>query len=220
MRLERNRSWGHPTLVRFIKRLGRKVRRRGLGVILVGDLAQPRGGPSPSSHVSHQTGLDVDLWYWTPPKAKRRKLSITERASIYARSVLNQSRTSINRRTWKRRNLKILKLAALSPEVERIMVHPLVKHELCKRTGNAKWLAKVRPWFGHHDHFHVRLKCPKGDSNCKKQRPPSARKSGCDELDYWTSGKAWRNYKQRKKRSRSRRTVRMPSQCTEMLSKE
>ena len=31
--------------------------------MLVGDMAQPRGGPMSFGHVSHQGGLDVDIWF-------------------------------------------------------------------------------------------------------------------------------------------------------------
>src|SRR5690606_8098846 len=68
MRLFRNRNWGHPSLVRFIERFSeRAVQATGWNGILVGDMAQPRGGPAPSGHVSHQTGLDVDIWFVPMP---------------------------------------------------------------------------------------------------------------------------------------------------------
>src|SRR3954453_14317253 len=62
MRLSRNRIWGHPALVGFIERLGIAARADGWPGLLVGDMAQPRGGPMRSGHASHQIGLDVDLW--------------------------------------------------------------------------------------------------------------------------------------------------------------
>jgi penicillin-insensitive murein endopeptidase len=46
-------------------------------------------------------------------------------------------------------------------------------------------LGKLRPWYGHDDHFHVRLDCPAGEASCKDQDPPPA-DVGCGaELDYW-----------------------------------
>ena len=49
---------------------------------------------------------------------------------------------------------------------------------------------KVRPWYGHNDHIHVRLKCPADSPNCRKQ-PPVPGGDGCaaKELDYWFSDK-------------------------------
>ncbi len=51
MRLSRNRNWGHPELVRFLKRFSAAAAKAtGWKGILVGDMAQPRGGPLPFGH--------------------------------------------------------------------------------------------------------------------------------------------------------------------------
>ena len=65
--MSRNRYWGHPELIRFLQDFGREVEAAGIGadgtgVLAIGDLAQPRGGPMPSGHASHETGLDADVW--------------------------------------------------------------------------------------------------------------------------------------------------------------
>ncbi len=70
MRLARNRFWGHPVLIAYIQRLASDVRRLdGLPGIIVGDMAQPIGGPLQGGHASHQMGLDVDFWYTLMPRA-------------------------------------------------------------------------------------------------------------------------------------------------------
>jgi penicillin-insensitive murein endopeptidase len=213
MRLERNRSWGHPNLLRFIRGLGRKMKNRGIGTLLVGDMAQPRGGPSESSHVSHQTGLDVDLWYSTPAKANRRRLSTRERAKLSAKSVVSKNGKRLNKRVWKKRTSRMLRLAARSSDVERIMVNPVVKRQLCRESPGAKWLSKVRPWWGHADHFHVRLACPEGDSECKRQRPPAATRTGCDRLAKWFAPKK----KKRRVAKRKKRRRLLPNRCEQVL---
>ena len=44
---------------------------------------------------------------------------------------------------------------------------------------------KVRPWWGHYYHFHIRLGCPRGAGSCKGQAPVTA-DDGCGaELDNW-----------------------------------
>ena len=63
MRLSRNRAYGHPDLKHFIESLGQTAAKQQLGSLLIGDLGQPRGGPTLSGHRSHQTGLDVDIWF-------------------------------------------------------------------------------------------------------------------------------------------------------------
>src|SRR5579885_3665680 len=56
IRLSRRRYFGHPDTVAFVERLGRRARAAGLPAFYVGDMAQPRGGPLPYGHASHQTG--------------------------------------------------------------------------------------------------------------------------------------------------------------------
>ena len=61
MRLSRNRNWGHPALVQFLERFAPlAAEATGWKGILIGDMAQPRGGPLPFGHKSHQIGLDVE----------------------------------------------------------------------------------------------------------------------------------------------------------------
>ena len=76
-----------------------------------------------------------------------------------------------------------LKLAALSPEVERIFVNPAIKTYLCSALEESEltWLNKLRPWPGHHEHFHVRIRCPEGSPECVSQEAPPPG-DGCNEL--------------------------------------
>jgi penicillin-insensitive murein endopeptidase len=46
MRVSRNRNWGHPELVSFLERFAPlAAKATGWHGILIGDMAQPRGGP-------------------------------------------------------------------------------------------------------------------------------------------------------------------------------
>ena len=69
MRQSRNRNWGHPNLVLFLERLANHAPKIGWRGLLVGDMAQPRGGPMRAGHFSHQVGLDADIWL-TPMPAR------------------------------------------------------------------------------------------------------------------------------------------------------
>jgi penicillin-insensitive murein DD-endopeptidase len=75
--------------------------------------------------------------------------------------------------------------------VARIFVHPAIKRELCAIAGTDRdWLRKIRPWWGHDHHFHVRLRCPDGDRWCVEQAPPPPG-DGCDDsLAWWFSDEA------------------------------
>jgi penicillin-insensitive murein endopeptidase len=85
MRLSRNRNWGHPELIHFLKGLGTKVAKAGIWRgLLVGDMSQPRGGPMISGHASHQVGLDADIWLTPMPP---RKLTRVEREEMSATTL-------------------------------------------------------------------------------------------------------------------------------------
>ncbi|MEM7619507.1 MAG: penicillin-insensitive murein endopeptidase [Pseudomonadota bacterium] len=185
MRLSRNRNWGHPKLVSYVERLATdsKNKDRWPG-LLVGDLSQPHGGPMLTGHRSHQIGLDADIWFYPMP---RRRLTQAEREKISAISMLSSNKLSVNSKVWKPGHVHLLKRAVSYPEVARVFVHPAIKKALCRATRgqDQSWLRRIRPWWGHHYHFHVRLKCPAESSECQNQPEPGD-KPGCGkELDYW-----------------------------------
>ncbi len=182
MRLSRNRHWGQPELVAFIKRLSRKAaRQRGWEGLYIGDMSQPRGGPMLSGHRSHQIGLDVDIWMLPPG---RLDLSRSERESLSSISMRRANGAYVND-NWTRQHMNILRAAARDPAVARIFVFPGAKVWMCENArGNRAWLRKIRPWWGHHYHFHVRLACPEGAKNCVDQAPPPPG-DGCDEARQW-----------------------------------
>ena len=191
MRLSRKRFYGHPDLTHFIENLGQSSYTQQLGTILVGDLGQPRGGPTVSGHRSHTSGLDVDMWFLLSPEAASRPLTATEREKWSAPSVLLGHSDEIDLRHWSIANEQILELAANMPEVDRIFVNPSVKRHLCNQVGGKRdWLRKIRPWYKHDDHFHVRLKCPADSKDCQNQ-DPLPQGDGCDaKLAWWFTQEA------------------------------
>lgn len=198
MRLSRNRRWGHPTLVGIIEDLSIKASRKGWNGLLVGDMSQPRGGPMLTGHRSHQNGLDADIWF-TPMPDKR--MTYQERESTSAISVLKKGTFYVDDARWTKAHTNILYLAAQYREVERILVHPGIKKKLCDTvTGDRKWLRKIRPFWGHHYHFHLRIGCPEGSTGCKSQNA-TPKSDGCDKtLAWWfKSGLAPKKKKKAKK---------------------
>lgn len=182
MRLSRNRNWGHPKLISYLEKFAKAVREKdGWPGILVGDLSQPRGGPMLTGHRSHQIGIDADVWLNPMPD---RRLSYKEREETSAISMLDKTGLKVNPRVWTKQHVKVIRRAASYPEVARVLVHPAIKKALCDASGDDKgWLYKIRPWYGHHYHMHIRLNCQNG--GCKNQ-PAPARHHGCDkQLDYW-----------------------------------
>jgi len=186
MRLSRNRNWGHPALIAFLERFARKVPTvsRWPG-ILVGDMSQPRGGPMLTGHASHQIGLDADIWLTPMPN---RDLSRLEREEMSAVNVVRGDRLDVDPTKWTPDHLAVIKAAALDPEVQRIFVNAAIKKAICREaTGDRSWLNKVRPYYGHDYHFHVRLACPQGEEACRDQDPVPPGQ-GCDaSLAWWFS---------------------------------
>lgn len=189
VRLSRNRNWGHPALVAFIERLAVAARADGWPGLLVGDMAQPRGGPMRTGHASHQIGLDVDIWLTPMPD---RRLSPEERESFVPFSMLAPGRLEADPARLTPAHEALIRRAALDPEVTRVFVHPGIKRALCASAGHDRaWLGKVRPWWGHDSHFHVRLACPAGERSCRDQEPPPAG-DGCGaELAWWFTDEPW-----------------------------
>ena len=189
MRLSRNRYYGHPILIDFIRQLAAAVHDRYGQGLLIGDLAQPRGGPMNSGHRSHQNGLDVDIWFLPAPADA---LSEAERESLSATSVVDTAGMAVDRTAWSTSDAGILRMAAEFPQVDRIFVNAAIKQELCRVSeGDRTWLARIRPWWAHDDHFHVRLRCPEGDGGCIDQQPPVPDGDGCDaSLAWWFSPEA------------------------------
>jgi penicillin-insensitive murein DD-endopeptidase len=174
MKPERRRNFGHPALVDFVAELGKALEERHLAPLGVGDLGQVRGGPAPNGHASHQNGLDVDLWF-SPGGAGASQEPMVD-------LLTNKPSPQYGERVP-----AILELAAKDARVARIFVNAVIKRELCeKTTGDRTWLAKLRPWHGHHEHFHVRLGCPVDSPECQPQ-PPLPAGDGCGEVDWWLS---------------------------------
>ena len=187
MRLSRNRNWGHPEVIAFIERLSRAAQGAGWAGLYVGDISQPRGGPMLSGHRSHQIGLDADIWL-RPPRSL--SLTVAEREVVASPSVVAASRLEVNA-AWTDAHAQVLEAAARDSAVARIFVNAAIKRRLCAtRDGDdAEWLRKVRPWWGHDSHFHVRLHCPAGGS-CFEQAPPP-KGDGCDAtLEWWFTDEA------------------------------
>ena len=184
MRLSRNRNWGHPRLIDYLERLASDARAfDDWPGLLVGDLSQPRGGPMLTGHTSHQIGLDADIWLTPMPD---RILTDQEREDISAVSMLKDPFT-VDPEVWTPGRTKLIKRAASYPQVHRIFVHPAIKKILCQQAGakNRRWLAKVRPWWNHYYHFHVRLSCPPGVAGCANQKPVAGNDGCGTELKNW-----------------------------------
>ena len=189
MRPSRNRAWGHPVLIAFLEQLAQKLPgEAGWPGLLVGDIAQPRGGPMLTGHGSHQIGLDADIWLTPMPN---RRLSQAERDGISATDVVAQEGMDIDPTVRTPQHRLLLEAVAREPLVERVFVNPAIKRALCREGGPERsWMAKIRPWWGHNYHFHVRLSCPSSSPQCRGQAPPPPGDGCGKELDWWFTEEA------------------------------
>src|SRR5262249_10950875 len=129
LHLGRHRRFGHPALVAYLERLAARVKSAKLGLLLMGDLAQARGGPTPSGHKSHQSGLDADVGYTAPAGVAGRRLGAAERETLFPLAVVDLAKRAFTP-AWNPKVPRILELAASDPEVDRIFVNAVIKREL------------------------------------------------------------------------------------------
>jgi penicillin-insensitive murein endopeptidase len=188
MRLSRNRNWGHPDMIAFIGRLSWSAEAFGWPRLFVGDISQPRGGPMNGGHRSHQIGLDADIWLRIPGPVA---LSMSEREQASSMSVVRADRLGVSS-AWQPEHQALIRQAARDPAVARIFVNAAIKQAMCaaEPQGERDWLRKVRAWWGHDSHFHVRLNCPENTLGCIEQDPPAAGDGCGDELAWWFTDEA------------------------------
>lgn len=176
--LERRRYYGHPSLLDYIQALGQRVEEAGFGPILVGDMAQPRGGPMSYGHVSHQSGLDVDIWFRLDLPALER----SRREQLEQPILVDPDTGRMDPERWTDEHARLIQLAALDDRVARIFVDAAVKQDLCERSWEDRsWLRRIRPWPAHDEHLHVRLRCPADSPECVDQPAPPPGE-GCDNI--------------------------------------
>jgi penicillin-insensitive murein DD-endopeptidase len=218
MRLSRNRNWGHPALVTFLERFApAAAKASGWPGILVGDMSQPRGGPMLTGHASHQIGLDADIWL-TPMPA--RELTREEREEMSATDMVREDRLDVIPHVWDPSHLAVVRAAAEDPAVQRIFVNAAIKRAMCRVAAGEPWMRKVRPYYSHNYHFHIRLFCPREAESCKDQ-DPTPTGDGCDaSLAWWFSDEVLHPKKTPAKTWPPMTMDKLPAECREVLKAE
>jgi penicillin-insensitive murein endopeptidase len=212
MHPSRLRYFGHPELTQFIKSLAEEMNAKKLPRLLIGDMGRPRGGPMISGHASHQIGLDVDLWY----RMEKEKPSAKEREDWGSPQLVVKNKAVT--KGWTNKQRTLVALAAANPEVERIFVNPAIKKDLCAKFPDAPWQFKLRAWWGHADHLHVRLFCPKGNASCGKQDPLDPKNNQCgSELAWWFTKEAEEEGAAKNKVIAERGFAELPKECEKMV---
>lgn len=180
------RNYVHPMMADYIFDLVKRAKKAGLPPLIFGDMSRPYGGPigPGSTHASHETGLDLDIPFdFALPRKSAYELQHPEDVYIVKGRKIQKAFTPTV--------ATLIKTAATDPRVERIFVAPMIKKQMCLlyegkgQKGDDMFLQRLRPWFGHQAHMHVRLKCPSDSPECINQKPAPTG-TGCgDELTSW-----------------------------------
>ncbi len=183
VRASRSAFWGHPSTVAALQTLALRAQALGLPKLYMNDISRQRGGPFPGVHASHMLGLDADVWLDVKPKPV---LNASGRDAVEVQSLVAASGRSVDPEVWDAGHVTLLRLAAGLPGVDRILVNPAIKRQLCQSvTGDRTWLRLIRPWYGHAAHMHIHFRCPAGQPECVDQAPTPPGE-GCDaSLQWW-----------------------------------
>jgi penicillin-insensitive murein endopeptidase len=184
IRLSRSAFWGHSDTIASLLRLGAAAQAAGLPDLYMGDISAPRGGPLAGGHFSHQMGIDADVWLDVEPP--HPVLPPADREAIEPPGLVLADGRTVDPQRWRPAHLTLLRLAAGLPRIDRILVNPAIKKQLCAEAeGDRAWLRLIRPWWGHASHMHIRFRCPAGQPDCQQAPPPPAGE-GCDaSLEAW-----------------------------------
>ena len=183
IRLGHSSFWGHPDTVAALLDLGRRAQAAGMPDIYMGDLSGPRGGPLQGGHVSHQMGLDADVYLDLSP---RPALTAAQREALEPPSFVRPDGRDVVAERWTAQQTALLRIAVGLPGTDRVLVNAAIKRHLCNTvTGDRTWLRFVRPWYGHASHMHIHFKCPPGQPLCPAGPPPPPPGDGCDASLHW-----------------------------------
>ncbi len=132
--LDRSAFWGAPSTIAHLQQFGREAQAAGLPTLLMEDISRARGGPMPGGHVSHQIGLDADVGLDMRP---RGPLSEAMRSSVELPSLVRADGRDVEASVWSPRVVTLLRMAAELPDVDRILLNPAIKQQLCREvTGD------------------------------------------------------------------------------------
>jgi penicillin-insensitive murein DD-endopeptidase len=174
--------WGAPQTIERLELLGARVHAAGIPDRYVEDISKRHGGPLPGGHLSHQVGLDADVSLDVRPHPP---LTAATRETVELVSLVRPDQRGVEQSRWSPQVIQLLHIAADLPDVDRILVNPAIKRELCHDvTGDRSWLRLIRPWYGHAAHMHIRFRCPPGQTECGQAAPPPAG-DGCDATLQW-----------------------------------
>lgn len=181
---ERRRNFTHPETKKLFTHVMAKHFEKHGNYYLTGDFSLSQGGPTLSGHSSHQNGLDIDIFFDSTKSVLSRNALKIHKIDSY---LLNNEK--INLKKWNKPLEELIVMFAKDERVDRLFIHPKFKQLFCEKRYELKLsekdLIKIRPWYGHDEHIHVRLSCPADSPNCVKQPIPQEKETCGKDLNWW-----------------------------------
>lgn len=180
-------DYGNPVMVEFIARVSQQAREKIISrtewVAEVKDIAKLNGGYL-YPHKSHQNGLDADIGY----------IFKSKNSGYYGQGVVNGHHIDSDFDIEAQYKWFTQMVQSNVAQVHYIFVHHVIKDAMCKmakekgvfaepdKSENADVLRMLRRLYprpnDHHDHFHLRLKCPLNNKGCYLY-PETKNVTGC-----------------------------------------
>lgn len=170
-----HRAWGATHVVHHIKRATSVVAaKHKVHKLALGDISAKKGGFI-DQHRSHQSGRDVDLGFYfnKQPTGYPESFVVGNAKNLHlAANWLLVSTLAATRK----QNGGVSKIF-LDYDVQGILYRYAKKRGVPQRTldgmfqypnGRDSASGFIRHEKGHDDHYHVRFKCPTGDSSCSQ----------------------------------------------------
>jgi penicillin-insensitive murein endopeptidase len=190
----RRRGYATQTLVRELVIAAESVRSQFPqgDRLQIADIADANGGTL-ARHSSHQNGLDADVIFYR--KNHYEEDPNTSGPGGFQETFVRNGKVTTNFDMV--RNWTFVKNLVARGQVARIFVDAAIKKAFCDQSvaldpgigaaARTEILRRLRPYPNHDDHYHVRLKCPKGHGKCVNQSEPS-KGSGCSTASAMVAG--------------------------------
>ena len=167
------KSYGHPALILMLERSAKDLQRVAPGsVLVVGDISDVNGGPL-AGHHSHQSGRDADVAFYVLDENGKSvildhyvKFAVNGKAVDGSGYVFDDWRNWLLVQSWVRDQRAGLSHVFISrPLRQRLITYA------SRQPGFQKYVREVSALLKqpedaepHDDHFHVRVSCPKDQS--------------------------------------------------------
>jgi len=87
---------------------------------------------------------------------------------------VRDDRLDVDPKAWTPQHWMVIRDAAQEPAVQRIFVNAAIKKRYAAKPRAIAAGSPGAPVVGHDYHFHIRMRCPDGDKECKGQSDQGA----------------------------------------------